>query len=252
MRMAWRWGMSILFVVVNALMMLFLGLVFLPWAALSPQGALVACKAYTWWVRFTCWAFVGITWEVRGEVPTEECLVVAKHQSFLDIIIIFQVVPQPRFIMKRELLWTPIIGLYAWRLGCVPVARGKRGTAIKKMMADVKSGRVAPGQLVIYPQGTRVKPGDYRPYKVGSFVLYDQLDQSCAPAATNAGLFWRKGTMLRHPGRAVVAFLPRIAPGAAQAEFMGRLENEIETASNALMREAGYAGELPEVGPAQG
>ncbi|WP_137699660.1 lysophospholipid acyltransferase family protein [Marimonas lutisalis] len=247
MVLAWRWIMSILFVVANAVMMLLMGIVFLPWAALSPNGALAACKAYTYWVRFTAWALVGITWEVRGEVPDEECLVVAKHQSFLDIIIIFQAVPRPRFIMKRELLWTPIIGLYAWRLGCVPVARGKRGAAIKRMMADVKSGRVAPGQLVIYPQGTRVKPGEYRPFKVGSYVLYDQLAQPCVPTATNAGLFWPKGTMLRKPGRAVVDFLPRIEPGQGQNDFMGYLEYEIETGSNALMREAGYDGELPKV-----
>ena len=170
----WRWLMSILFVVVNAVMMLILGIVFLPWAVVSPKGALTACKLYTYWVRFTCRWMVGIRWEFRGDTPTEECLVVAKHQSFLDIMMIFQAVPKPRFIMKRELLWTPIIGIYAWRLGCVPVARGKRGAAIKKMMADVKSGRVEPGQLVIYPQGTRVKPGGYRPFKVGSFVLYKQ------------------------------------------------------------------------------
>ncbi len=241
----WRWIMSILFVAVNAVAMAILGIVFLPWAALSPQGALVACKAYTYWVQFTARWMVGITWELRGEVPEEESLVVAKHQSFLDILVIFQALPRPRFIMKRELLWTPIIGLYAWRLGCVPVARGKRGAAIKRMMEDVRSGRVPPGQLVIYPQGTRVKPGDYKPFKVGSYVLYDQLGQPCVPTATNAGLFWPKGTMLRKPGHAVVEFMPRLEPGMAQAPFMAHLENEIEAGSNALMREAGYDGELP-------
>ncbi len=246
MRTAWRWIMSILFVVVNALMMALMGIVFLPWAAVSARGAQITCWLYTVWVRFTARLLVGITWEVRGDIPKDECLLIAKHQSFLDILMIFNAVPNPRFIMKRELLWTPIIGLYAWRLGCVPVARGKRGAAIKKMMADVKSGRVEPGQLVIYPQGTRVRPGDYRPFKVGSFVLYNQLGQPVVPVATNAGLFWPKGTMLRKPGLAVVQFLPEIAPGVEQAEFLPRLEREIEMNSNALMREAGYAGELPD------
>ena len=66
------------------------------------------------------------------------------------------------------------------------------------------------------------------------------------PTATNAGVFWRKGTMLRLPGRAVVTFLPRLKRGMAQDAFLARLETEIETASNALMREAGYDGELPD------
>ena len=246
MVLAWRWLMSILFVAVNAVMMLLMGLAFLPWALVSPRGAEAAAKLYTVWARFTCRWMVGIRWEIRGTPPAGECLIVAKHQSFLDIIMIFNAVPRPRFIMKRELLWTPVIGLYAWRLGCVPVSRGKRGAAIRKMMADVKSGRVEPGQLVIYPQGTRVRPGDYRPFKVGSFVLYNQLGQPVVPVATNAGLFWPKGTMLRKPGLAVVQFLPEIAPGVEQAEFLPRLEREIEMNSNALMREAGYAGELPD------
>ena len=235
-----RWIMSILYVAQNAVMMLAMGIVFLPWAILSPKGAMTACKSYARWALWTARWMVGIRSEVRGEVPTGAVLVPAKHQSFLDILMIFNAVPQPRFIMKYELLFTPIIGIYAWRLGCVPVKRGKRGAAIKAMFADVESGRVAPGQLVIYPQGTRVPAGHYRPYKVGPFVLYKQTGQDAVPVATNAGLFWPKGTMLRTPGLAVVEFLEPIAQGEAQDDFMAHLEAMIEDGSNALMREAGF------------
>ena len=70
MRLAWRWIMSVFFVVVNALMMGILGILFLPWAALSPRGALTACKLYCKWVRLTARLLVGIRWEVRGNVPS--------------------------------------------------------------------------------------------------------------------------------------------------------------------------------------
>ena len=63
------------------------------------------------------------------------------------------------------------------RIGCVPVDRGKRGAAITRMMADVRSGASLPGQLIIYPQGTRVAPGGKVPYKVGTALLYQQLRQ---------------------------------------------------------------------------
>ena len=235
-----RWVLSILFVLQNAVMMLVIGTLFLPWAIVSPKGAMTACKSYAKWALWTARWMVGIRREVRGEVPTGAVLVPAKHQSFLDILMIFDAVPQPRFIMKYELLFTPIIGLYAWRLGCVPVRRGKRGAAIKAMLADVESGRVPPGQLVIYPQGTRVAAGDYRPYKVGPYVLYKQTGQAAVPVATNAGLFWPKGTMLRKPGLAVVEFLDPITPGRDQDEFMGLLEAQVEDHSNALMREMGF------------
>ena len=240
MRHAFQWVMSVLFVIQNAVMMLVMGILFLPWALVSPKGAMTACNTYATWALWTARWMVGIRSEIRGQVPTGACLVAAKHQSFLDIMMIFKAVPQPRFIMKYELLFTPIIGIYAWRLGCVPVRRGKRGAAIKAMLADVESGRVAPGQLVIYPQGTRVPVGDYRPYKVGPYVLYKETGQSAVPVATNAGMFWPKGTMLRTPGLAVAEFLEPIDPGLRQEEFMARLEQVVEDGSNALMQEAGF------------
>ncbi len=113
--------------------------------------------------------------------------------------------------------------------------------AIKSMLADVESGRVPPGQLVIYPQGTRVPAGEYRPYKVGPYVLYKETKQAAVPVATNAGLFWPKGTMLRTPGLAVVEFMDPIEQGHSQVDFMAHLEAVIEGRSNDLMREAGYA-----------
>lgn len=236
-----RWVLSIVYVIQNAVMMLVMGIVFLPWAILSPKGAMMACKSYARWALWTARWMVGIRSEVRGKVPEGAVLVAAKHQSFLDILMIFNAVPQPRFIMKYELMFTPIIGIYAWRLGCVPVRRGKRGAAIKAMLADLESGRVAPGQLVIYPQGTRVPAGDYRPYKIGPYVLYKETGQAAVPVATNAGLFWPKGTMLRTPGLAVVDFLEPIEQGVAQEAFMTHLETVIEARSNALMREGGFA-----------
>jgi 1-acyl-sn-glycerol-3-phosphate acyltransferase len=181
---------------------------------------------------------VGLRTEVRGTPPAGEVMIAAKHQSFLDIILIFSSVPAGKFIMKRELMWAPVIGQYALRIGCVPVDRGKRSAAIKQMVQDVAKGRQAPGQLIIYPQGTRISPGVKAPYKIGTGVLYEELGQDCVPVATNVGLFWPRRGILRKPGLAVVEFLPRIEAGLDRKTFMARLESEVEGASDRLMREA--------------
>ena len=235
-----QWLRSLVFVVFIYAMMPVLGLLYLPWALLSRKGALAACHA---WCRVVRWAarwMVGLRTEVRGTPPEDGVLIVAKHQSFLDIILIYGSVPAGKFIMKRELMYAPVIGQYALRIGCVPVDRGKRSAAIKQMVADVGKGRLAPGQLIIYPQGTRISPGVKAPYKVGSGVLYKELGQDCVPVATNVGVFWPRKGILRKPGLAVVEFLPRIEAGLGKEAFMARLEDEIETASNRLMREAGF------------
>lgn len=250
--MMMRWLISLVFVIQIYAAMVVLGLVFLPWAALSPKGARAACKTYCRWVIWTARIMVGIRAELRGPVPQGAVLLAAKHQSFLDILILFNALPAAKFIMKREILWTPVIGLYAWRIGCVPVNRGKRGAAIAKMVADVEKGRAEPGQLVIYSQGTRIAPGAQAPYKIGTGVLYDQLGQPCVPAATNVGLMWPRKGILRRPGVAVVEFLDPIPPGLPRDDFMALLETRVETASNRLLAEAGFvAPDAPDAPPAR-
>ncbi len=240
MKQALQWIRSLLFVIQMYLAMAILGIVFLPLALVSARGARMACKAFCVWVRWTAAWIVGLHTVIRGTPPTDEVMIAAKHQSFLDIILIFSAVPAGKFIMKRELMWTPVLGQYALRIGCIPVNRGKRSAAIKKMMTDVAKGAQQPGQLIIYPQGTRVAPGASAPYKAGTGALYADLGQDCAPVATNVGVFWPKRGILRKPGLAVVEFLPPIRAGLERSEFMARLERDIESASDALNREAGF------------
>lgn len=235
-----RWLISLIFIVQSYVAMVPLALLFFPWALFSQRGAFAAAHLWCRWVRWTAAWMVGIKTEVRGEVPAGEVLIAAKHQSFLDIILIFGAVPRGKFIMKRELLWTPIVGQYAMRIGCVPVHRGRGARAMAKMVRDVVSRRGQAGQLIIYPQGTRVPPGVVSPYKVGAAVLYQELGQPCVPVACNVGLFWPKRGIMRHPGTAVVEFLEPIAPGLPAGELMKRLEREIETRSDALMAEGGF------------
>lgn len=222
--------------------MAILSVVFLIPMILHPNGALKACHTYCRWVIWTARWMVGIKVEVRGDVPTDEVLVAAKHQSFFDIIVIFGALPRPKFIMKRQLLYAPILGQYAYRLGCVPVDRGKRAEAVKKMVNDVSAGRANPGQLVIYPQGTRVAPGVKIPYKQGPSILYTELQQDCVPVALNVGLYWPKRGIMRYPGKVVVEFMDRIPAGMPPAEFTQKIEDVIETRSDELMAEAGFKG----------
>lgn len=235
-----QWVRSIVYIIQATVAMPIIGLAFAPWAMFSKTGAYTACKTYAAWCMWTARWMIGLRCEVRGDVPQDEVLVAAKHQSFLDIMIIFHALPRAKFIMKKEILWTPVIGQYTKRMQMIAVDRGKRGKAIAKMMEDVHAGRIEPGQIVIYSQGTRVAPGAKVPYKVGTAVLYDQLGQSCVPVATNAGYFWPRRGLYRRPGLAVVEFLKPIAPGLPKEAFMAKLEETVEGASDALLKEAGW------------
>ena len=236
--MALQWFRSLVFNLSIYVAMLVLAIVFFPFALFSRAWAHRACHAWCTYVLWAARRLVGLKAEVRGTPPTGEVMIAAKHQSFLDIVMIYHAVPRGKFIMKRELMYAPLLGQYALRIGCVPVNRGKRGAAIEKMKRDVKKGGAEPGQLIIYPQGTRVAPGVKKPYKVGTGVLYEQLGQPCVPVAANVGYFWPKRGVLRKPGTAVVEFLDPIPAGRPIKAFMTELESAVETRSDALLEEA--------------
>lgn len=240
MRRILQWSLSLIFIMQMYLAMAVIAVVFAPYAILSRNGAFAACHTFCAWAIWTLRILCGLRSEVRGTPPTGEVVIAAKHQSFLDIILIYHAVPRGKFIMKRELMWAPFLGQYALRIGCVPVDRGKRGAAIAKMKADVARGAVQPGQLIIYPQGTRVAPGVVAPYKLGTGLLYEQLGQPCVPVGTNVGVFWPKRGLLRKPGLAVVEFLPPIPPGLAVGDMMKALESAVEASSDRLLAEAGF------------
>lgn len=235
-----QWVRSLLFVGQMYFMMLIFGIFFTPLAALSRDWAFRGVHTYTWWCRWTARWMVGLKTEIRGTPPTGEVLIASKHQSFLDILLIVDAVPRPKFIMKSSLKKAPILGWFALRIGCVPVDRGRGSAAIKQMREGVLNSDAGPGQLIIYPQGTRVAPGARREYKIGTAVLYQELGQVCVPAATNVGVFWPRTGIYRKPGLAVVEFLDPIEPGLDSETFMRTIEEVIETASNRLMAEAGF------------
>ena len=235
-----QWVRSLLFALQMYVVLAFAALVFAPWAALDRRGAYFAARTYCKWVRWSAAWIIGLKSEVRGPVPEGEVLIAAKHQSFFDVIVMISVLPKPKFIYKSSLNYIPFVGSYARWLGSVPVNRGRRAEAIRNMVAAVTSSFAPPGQLIIYPQGTRVAPGVRAPFKVGIAVLYSETGQACVPVATNVGVFWPRMAVYRKPGLAVVEFLPPIAPGLDKAAFMQRVQQSVEENSNRLMLETGF------------
>lgn len=235
-----QWLRSLLFTLTIYTVMVGIGIVYLPWALLSSEGAAAAART---WAKFTIWlarVLLGIKVEIRGTPPTGDVMIAAKHQSFLDILIIYAAVPRARFIMKKELTRLPIFGQYALRMGCIPVDRGRKGAAIRSMLSDVAGVKDLHGQLVIYPQGTRTAPYEDAPYKKGTAALYLELKRPCVPVACNVGLFWPRKGLIKHPGTAVIEFLPMLPANLPVRSLMAQLEAAIEPASDRLMAEAGH------------
>jgi 1-acyl-sn-glycerol-3-phosphate acyltransferase len=193
--------------------------------------------------RFELWllkAIVGTKLEVRGQerLPKGACLVAAKHQSAWETFGLIPFFRDPALLMKRELFWIPFHGWFSYKFDMIPVDRDKGPTALRRMLREAKK-RIADGrEIIIFPEGTRRAPGAPPDYKTGVALLYEALGVPCVPLALNSGLFWPRRSLTRKPGTIVVEFLDPIPPGLPKAEFLARLEDAIEAASNRLLAEA--------------
>lgn len=228
---------SIICAIIMNVGMALMFLCFVPAMLISRKGAHWAMHTWCAFALACLRMFCGLKTEVRGTPPTGQTLIAAKHQSWLDIIMIAHSCERPSFVMKKEILNIPVLGIVAKTIGCVAVDRGKGADAVRQMLDGVE-GEEALGQLIIYPQGTRIPPGEKRPYKVGAGILYDQLQLGCQPIAVNTGVYWGKKSVIKHPGTAVIEYLEPIPPGLSKDAFMQRLEEVVEEASDRLLEEA--------------
>ncbi|TRD20719.1 lysophospholipid acyltransferase family protein [Palleronia caenipelagi] len=235
-----QWLRSLVFTTQMYLVMAILGLWYIPIALRHEDGAHRGIRTYCRYVRWSARWMINLDSEIRGDIPQGEVLIAAKHQSFFDIIIMCSVLEAPKFIMKKELIRAPFLGWFALKIGCIPVDRGKKGEAVKQMLRALDENRGRPGQLIIYPQGTRVAPGRQLPYKVGPSILYTHLDRACIPVAVNVGVFWPRIGIGKKQGLAVVEFLDPIAPGMEGKAFLAELEERVESRSTELMAEVGF------------
>ena len=90
---------------------------------------------------------------------------------------------------------------------------------------------------MVFPEGTRTEPGEVKTYQSGIAALYKDLDVPVIPVALNSGLLWSRRSILRKPGTITLRFLPAIPPGLNRADFMTRLEADIESAQAELTTE---------------
>ena len=195
------------------------------------------CRAVSvWLLRLIC----DLRVEYRGveNIPPGAILIAAKHQSFLETFALLKYAPDFAIILKRQLSYLPLFGLYLIVSEQIAIDRKRGRHALQQIVEKAKPVLAAGRQIFIYPEGTRRPPGAPPKYKHGIDALYAETGAPCLPVAVNTGLFWRRRGFLRRPGVAVIEYLPPIAPGLDRQVFAGLLQDVIETACARLNAEA--------------
>jgi len=239
LRSSVQFARSVLFNALFYLNLMVHMIVALPTLAL-PYPILLACiRSYArtslWLLRVVCGT--SVEWRGLDRIPPGACILACKHQSVWETFALFDVLRDPTYVLKRELMWIPLYGWYARRARLIPVNREAGLAALSRMTAQAREELARGRQLVIFPEGTRRAPGAEPSYRPGVVHLYTKAGVSCVPLALNSGLFWPRRTLRRLPGTIVVEALEPIPPGLEGRTFYAELQDRLEAASNRLLDE---------------
>ena len=216
-----------------------MGVVLLPYAYYSKENCLRVIRLYCDVVFWILKKLFKIKILVRGLIPDNSAAIVcSKHQSFLDVLILLKVLPEPKFIMKSELSWIPILSTYAKKIGCVNVKRNdKTRSRLALKEAIRKEAKNQSGQLVIYPEGTRTIPGQEGEYKKGVLLLFSSLNRPLYLVSTNAGIAWSKTGKFKENSIASLNFIEKITFPKKKEHNLSYIKSKIENDSQRLYNE---------------
>jgi len=168
---------------------------------------------------------LGIGWRIEGaeHLPAHPAVILSKHQSAWETMAFQLIFPPQVHVLKRELLWIPFFG---WGLALMSPIAINRSRGVSALRAIAKKGRERLEQgfwVVVFPEGTRVRPGERRPYQLGGAWLAAAAGAPVVPVAHNAGLVWPRNSFLKRPGTVTI----RIGPAIESANRDPKAVNEL-------------------------
>jgi 1-acyl-sn-glycerol-3-phosphate acyltransferase len=199
------------------------------WLPYGSQFAIARC-----WARILFWTLekiCGLNWTIEGRenIPAGNHIVMSNHTSAWETVAHFLIFPPQVWVLKRELLWIPLIGWGLKLLRPISINRGAGHRAVKQVIEQGKE-RLADGLwIIIFPEGTRIVAGETRKFGVSGFVLATETGKYVVPLSHNAGDFWvRRGIMKKRGTVRVVIGAPIPSAGKDPRELNDEVRRSIE------------------------
>ena len=217
---------------------LIISIVFLPAFFLPKKIVLYGGKLMGFWTKVCLEFFLSSKIIIKGKeniINNQKFFIAASHQSMFETFFLQTIFNSPVFILKKELLLIPIFGWYLKKIGSISIKRNKVTKDNLSFFYDIKSMiNKTRRPLIIFPQGTRVKPDERPPFKKGVARIYEELQISCQPVAINSGHVWPKKGPKRSNKQITISILPKIDFGIEKNEFVKKLEEKIYTELNTI------------------
>lgn len=176
----------------------------------------------------------GLYYRVEGleRLPKEPSVLLIKHSSAWETLAQLKIFPRQTWVLKRELLWVPVLGWVLLLLKPIAIDRQGRSAAVQQVLAQGRE-RLAEGLWVaVFPEGTRVPLGQTRRYGLSGALLGAANGRLLVPVAHNAGQFWPRRGFLKRPGTIRVVIGEPVAvgerdPRAVMDEIQAWIEGQV-------------------------
>lgn len=181
-----------------------------------------------WWLKVTC----RLDHDVQGgeNLDSSPAIVFSKHQSTWETIALHMFFPPLVWVAKRELILIPFFGWGLVLMKCILIRRGTGRAAIRQLVSQGQMRLEEGLWIVIFPEGTRIPPGQKGRYRIGGAVLAEQTGYPVIPVAHNAGEYWPRRSFIKYPGTIQVRIGKPIRPDGKSAEqILGEAADWIES-----------------------
>lgn len=185
-----------------------------------------------WVLKWSC----GLTYRIEGAPLPAGCHVALwKHSSSWETMAMMVVFPRQVWVLKRELLWVPAVGLCLRQLHAIAIDRKAGHSAVSQVVEQGKARLAEEDWVMIFPEGTRMPPGETRRYGVSGTVLASETGKLIVPVAHNAGFYWPRRGLLKKPGTVrVVIGTPVPAAGREVREINEEIQAWVEATVRSL------------------
>ncbi len=224
---------NLLFSIIFFSGIIFISLVFLPTLVLPQSFVSAGGRLMGHWTGFCLKIILSVKIKVLGKeniINNKVFFIAASHQSMFETFYLQTIFNSPKFILKKELMLIPIFGWYLKKIGSISIKRNKISKENINFFDDIKKNIINNKKpLIIFPQGTRVRPNERPLFKKGALRIYEELKIPCQPVAINSGYVWpKKG--LKQPNKLItISVLPLINYELGKHEFLRNLEKKIYT-----------------------
>ena len=183
------------------------------------------------WSRFCLELFLSTKIVIKGSenlIKNEKFFIACSHQSMFETFYLQTIFNSPIFILKKELLSIPIFGWYLKKIKSISIDRNKINKENLDFYEKIKMSLESTDRpIIIFPQATRMEPGDRSQFKKGASRIYEALNIRCQPVAINSGTVWPKSGKLIANRTLTISILKPIDFGLDSKQFLEILQNSI-------------------------